>query len=73
MVVYFCVVRHTRTRQGWTVGARFVCSGDIGVALVGLAGTNWFTTKITGLNTLTGRLPVRLVGLPGAESGIPSQ
>jgi putative inorganic carbon (HCO3(-)) transporter len=42
----------------------------MGVALVGLAGTNWFTTKITALNFLTALLPIRLEDLPGAETGI---
>jgi putative inorganic carbon (HCO3(-)) transporter len=70
IAVYFCVARHTRTRQGWRGSLVLYVSVGIGVALVGLAGTNWFTTKITGLNSLTSRLPVRLTGLPGAETGI---
>lgn len=35
-----------------------------------MLGTAWFTTKFTGLNALTNRLPVRVTGLPGAEGGI---
>jgi len=70
MAVYFCVVRHTRTRGGWQGSLILFALTGMGVAVLGMVGTKWFTTKITGLNTLTARLPVRLGGLPGAETGI---
>jgi len=70
MAVFFCVARHTRTRARWQGSLILFTLTGMGVAVVGLAGTKWFTTKITGLNALTDRLPVRLGGLPGAEAGI---
>ena len=70
IAVYFCVVRHTRTQRGWRGSLALFSLAGMGVALVGLAGTNWFTTKITALNFLTALLPIRLEDLPGAETGI---
>lgn len=70
MAVYFCVVRHTQTKQGWRGSLVFFVLAGVGVALLGLAGTNWVIDKNFGLNALTALLPARLVGLPGAEAGI---
>jgi hypothetical protein len=70
MVVFFCVARHTRTREGWKGSLVLWSVTGMGVAVIGLAGTKWFTDKFTALNRVTGRLPVRLTGLPGAEAGI---
>ena len=70
IAVYFCAARHTRTKQGWTGSLLLFILAGTGIALLGLAGTNWATTKYFWLNSLTSYLPVRLSGLPGAETGI---
>jgi putative inorganic carbon (hco3(-)) transporter len=70
MAVYFCAARHTRTKPGWKGSLTLFIIAGTGIALLGLAGTNWVTAKYPGLNTLTALLPVRLAGLPGAETGI---
>jgi putative inorganic carbon (HCO3(-)) transporter len=70
IAVYFCAARHTRTQQGWRGSLVLFALAGVVTALVGLTGTKWFTSKITELNTLTALLPIRLGGLPGAETGI---
>lgn len=70
MVVYFCVVRHTQTKKGWLGSQVLFILAGMGMAVLGLTGTNWATTKSFGLDSLIALLPARLVGLPGAESGI---
>ena len=70
ITVYFCVVRHTQTKQGWRSSLVLFVFTGVGIALLGVGGTSWDTTKNFGLNPVTTRLPVRLEGLPGIETGI---
>jgi putative inorganic carbon (HCO3(-)) transporter len=70
IAVYFCTAQHTRTKSGLRGSLVLFSLAGLGVALVGLVGTNWLTTKIIGLNDLITRLPIRFRGLPGAENGI---
>ena len=69
MAVYFCVVRHVRTRQGWNGSLVLFILAGTGVAVLGLVGTNW-VAKNTWLKAFTVNLPIHLTGLPGAEAGI---
>lgn len=70
MAVYFCAARHTQSRKGLRGSLVLFVLAGIGIGLIGLAGTNWATSKNLGLDALTAHLPLRLSGLPGAESGI---
>lgn len=70
IIVYYCVVRHTRTKEGFKGSLVLLALAGLGLATIGLVGTNWLTVKIIGLNTLTARLPMLLRGLPGAVNGI---
>ncbi len=70
ILVYFTVARHARSRPGWKGSLILLALAGMGVAGIGLLGTQWFTTKVTALNSLTSQLPVRLSGIPGAEAGI---
>jgi putative inorganic carbon (HCO3(-)) transporter len=67
---YFAVVREARGKVGWwrVLGVFFVCG--LGVALIGLLGTRWSTTKIPFFTPLIERFPMLISGLQGAETGI---
>lgn len=64
--IFFAVSREA-PRLGWSV-ALFLAFG-LGIALLGLFGTNWFTEKIALFDTFSLRLPAFIRGLQGAESG----
>jgi putative inorganic carbon (HCO3(-)) transporter len=70
MMVFFTVARQARNRQGWLKALGGWCVAGMGVALVGLVATRWFSNKLTFLDAVTSQLPVRLTGLAGAEEGI---
>lgn len=70
IIIYFCVARHTRTKEGIKGSLVLLALAGLGLATLGLVGTNWLTVKIIGLNVITERLPMLLRGLPGAENGI---
>ena len=69
-MLFFTVVRYASTRASWNAALLGFIGLGAGVALLGLVGAQWFTTKLTGLNALTARLPSLVSGLPGAEAGI---
>ena len=69
MAVYFCASRHVRTQQGLRGSLVLFIVVGTGIAILGLAGTNW-VAKNSWLNALTLNLPIHLTGLPGAEAGI---
>ena len=70
VLTFFTVARYTEQRSGWLVGLYGYILAGVGISLIGVVSTNWFTTKVTVLNTLTGSLPKALLTLPGAENGI---
>lgn len=70
ILFYFTIVRYTPTRASWNAAFLGYIGLGAGVALFGLASTQWFTTKLTILNALTARLPRLVIGLPGAEAGV---
>ena len=69
-LLFFTIMWYTPTRKAWLVTLSSFIAVGVGVALLGLLGTQWFKFKLTVLNDLTGRLPVLVKGLPGADSGI---
>jgi putative inorganic carbon (HCO3(-)) transporter len=68
--LFFTVVRYTPAQGSWNAAFVGFIGLGVGVALLGLVGTQWFTAKLTGLNALTAHLPRWVGGLPGAEAGI---
>ena len=69
-LLFFSLVRYTPSRASWIVALTGFIAVGVGAALLGLVATSWFTVKFTLLNDLTGRLPLLVQGLPGAENGI---
>jgi len=68
LAVYYAVVHHGRTKRRWLAAlAGFLMTG-LGVAALGLAGTNW-PSKWPVLGHIPSEIPQFLSGLPGAESG----
>ena len=66
--VFFAVARLGQDRLGWRLGVVAFLALGIGMAGVGLLGTQWLD-KVAFLSPLLARLPSVLKGLPGAESG----
>ena len=66
--VFFAVARLGQDRLGWRLGVVAFLTLGIGMAGVGLLGTQWLD-KVAFLSPLLARLPSVLKGLPGAESG----
>jgi putative inorganic carbon (hco3(-)) transporter len=66
--VFFAVARLGQDRSMWRLGAVAFLALGIGMAGVGLLGTQWLG-KVAFLSPLLARLPSVLRGLPGAESG----
>jgi len=67
--VYFAIVREGDRPRGWWVCLLVFSGLALGMTILGLAGTDWLTYKITLLNPIIARLPLLIKGLPGAESG----
>lgn len=71
LAVFFCVARLGRTPAGWWGALAFFCLSGIGVALLGLVGTDWVAGgKISFIARITSALPTLVHGLPGAATGI---
>jgi putative inorganic carbon (HCO3(-)) transporter len=68
--VFFAVVRYSRSTTAWWLSLVLFLGGTLGVALLGLLGTNWFKSKIVMVSALATRLPMLVSGLPGAEDGL---
>jgi len=67
--VFFAVVREGGRSRGWWLSLALYLTMGIGVAALGLLGTNWFSTKFTFFNPLSERIPQLISGLQGAETG----
>ena len=67
--VFFAVAREgERPRGRWSSLLAFLGVG-LGIAVLGVIGTRWATTKIAFLTPIVDRLPKLIAGLQGAESG----
>jgi len=55
--------------RGWLIALAVFLGAGVGIALVGLLGTQW-SLKFEWLGSLTARFEPRIAGLPGAEKGI---
>jgi putative inorganic carbon (HCO3(-)) transporter len=69
ILVFATVTRHSRTRAGWNSQLGLFILASIILAGIGALGTNWMTSKHTGLNAVIAMLPTHLISLPGAENG----
>jgi len=67
--VFFAVAREAARSRGWWLSLTFYLALGVGVAVLGLLGTNWFASKISALNPVTSELPILITGLQGAETG----
>jgi len=66
--VFYILVSSTEKEKGIGMGLAFFLATGLGVAGIGLLGTNWFD-KFSFLKPVVSRLPFLVKGLPGAESG----
>ena len=66
---FFAVVREAEHPHGWVLSLLAFSGIGLGIAVVGVFGTNWFTSKITLFVPITTHLPKFITGLQGAESG----
>ncbi|MBI3978898.1 MAG: O-antigen ligase family protein [Chloroflexi bacterium] len=66
--VYYAAVDAMGDRAGWGQGVVALLLAGLGVAGLGLLGTQW-PMKIPGLAPVTDQLPLLIRGLPGAEGG----
>jgi putative inorganic carbon (HCO3(-)) transporter len=67
--VFFAVVRAAKRPRGWTMSLLAFLGIGLGIAVLGVFGTSWGTSKISLFDSLTARLPGLIKGLQGAESG----
>src|SRR5258708_39367261 len=68
MIVVGYLLRHVRRGRQIVMAAWLFAVAGAMLACVGLLGTNW-TSKLGDLGDITGRLPVLIRGVPGAEEG----
>jgi len=66
--VYAAVVAHTTDRRAWGLTAGAFLLGGLGVAALGVIGTQWIH-KFAVFEPILALLPARLTGLPGAAEG----
>jgi putative inorganic carbon (HCO3(-)) transporter len=66
--VYAAVVDHAADRPAWGLAAGAFLAGGVGVAMLGLLGTQWIH-KFAIFEPILALLPPRLTGLPGAAEG----
>ncbi|TRZ52815.1 O-antigen ligase domain-containing protein [bacterium] len=67
--VFFAVVREAEHPHGWILSVLAFLGLGFGIAILGIFGTSWFSSKITLFDLITARLPKYITGLQGAESG----
>jgi putative inorganic carbon (HCO3(-)) transporter len=67
--VFFAVVREAERPRGWTLNLLAFLGIGLGIAVLGVFGTSWISSKISLLNPITAHLPRLITGLQGAESG----
>lgn len=72
--VYFAMMRVGRSTSGWWVCLAVFGLTGLGIATLGLLGTNWFGSKLVVLNKITAQLPnvIKMAGL-GEGSFHPNQ
>ena len=66
--IYFSITRIGGTPRGWWLACGVLLLSGVGIAGLGLLGTN-FGNKIGFLAPIIARLSPRVLGLPGAETG----
>ncbi|CAG0942243.1 hypothetical protein ANRL1_00874 [Anaerolineae bacterium] len=67
--VFYCFVSYGSSARGWTLCLLTFLITGLGIAVVGLLGTQW-AIKFDVLVPFTYRFEPRLTGLPGVEKGI---
>jgi len=67
--VFFAVAREGERVRGWWSSLLAFLGVGLGIAVLGVIGTRWATTKIAFLAPIVDRLPKLIAGLQGAESG----
>ena len=68
--VFYAVFRETNTSRGMWICLNFLALMGLGVAGLGLVGTQWVTAKMgLWLDDIVGNLPGLVSGLPGVEQG----
>lgn len=67
--VFFAVVREAERPRGWILSLLAFLGIGLGITLLGVFGTSWFTSKITLFDPITTRIPRFITGLQGAEAG----
>ncbi|MCJ7700217.1 MAG: O-antigen ligase family protein, partial [Anaerolineales bacterium] len=67
--VFFAVARESGRARGWWLSLLIFLGFGVGIAGLGVFCTRWFGSKILFFNPITGRFPVLISGLQGAESG----
>lgn len=67
--IYFAYARIGMRASGWWLGLlTFLCTG-LGIAVLGVLGTQWFVEKVDFLKPIVDRLPTVITGVQGAETG----
>jgi O-antigen ligase len=69
LAAFFIAARESQKPWGLAVSLFFLAAAGVGIAVLGLLNTQWFTGKLTFLNPITEILPQSALALPGAESG----
>lgn len=67
--VFFAVTHEAKHPRGLILGLLAFLGIGLGIAVLGVFETNWFTSKITLFNPILNRLPGFILGFQGAESG----
>ncbi len=67
--IFFAVVRVSESLRGWIFSLLAFLAIGMGIAMLGVFGTSWFSSKIGVFDAITSRLPKFITGLQGAESG----
>ncbi|MBI5303190.1 MAG: O-antigen ligase family protein [Chloroflexi bacterium] len=67
--VYFVMARKARRFIGWWASALVFAATSLGIAVFALVSVQW-GAKLPIIGSLVARLTPRIVGLPGAESGV---
>lgn len=65
---FFVVIRFCSTPSRWAMSAVILSLAGCLLAVLALLGTSW-SDKVSGLRSVTSRLPVLIRGVPGQEEG----
>jgi putative inorganic carbon (hco3(-)) transporter len=66
---FLAVTRESTRMRGWILSLLYFLAIGLGIATLGVLGTNWVNSKITQLNPIIARLPKLISGIQGAGSG----